>query len=333
MRSRSFLLWQEVEILSSDPEAGDGDDDSDFEKTASASRSKRTGATNGLGKDKLSGPSKRSPDSSWSGRPTRRVQEATALVGTTDVQEQKGGNASTSGAGTVSVLSGRASPIVGTSSTATFSADSFELGENTERRYAFQAGLKAALPDDQIPLVTTAGESSSGGGGGRSGVGIAAKEGGANSERSGAASSSRGKGRGAATGRVKLTPMEQQVVDLKAKHPGVLLLVECGYRYRFFGEDALAAAKVRITPLWIQSANVSTFSGGSRQKSALSCARAPYTTAFLLLQVLRIYAHMDHNFQVASVPTFRLAVHLRRLVDAGYKVTRDIPKECCSLPD
>lgn len=30
---------------------------------------------------------------------------------------------------------------------------------------------------------------------------------------------------------------------------------------------------------------------------------------------------MDHNFQVASVPTFRLAVHLRRLVDAGYKVT------------
>ena len=28
---------------------------------------------------------------------------------------------------------------------------------------------------------------------------------------------------------------------------------------------------------------------------------------------------MDHNFHVASVPTFRLAVHLRRLVDAGYK--------------
>lgn len=39
----------------------------------------------------------------------------------------------------------------------------------------------------------------------------------------------------------------------------------------------------------------------------------------LLPQVLRIYAHVDHNFHVASVPTFRLAVHLRRLVDAGYK--------------
>ena len=49
-------------------------------------------------------------------------------------------------------------------------------------------------------------------------------------------------------GGVKLTPMEQQVSDLKAQHPGVLLLVECGYRYRFFGEDALAAAKVRRAP-------------------------------------------------------------------------------------
>ncbi|CAM9141631.1 unnamed protein product, partial [Laminaria digitata] len=38
-------------------------------------------------------------------------------------------------------------------------------------------------------------------------------------------------------------------------------------------------------------------------------------------QVLRIYAHMDHNFHVASVPTFRLAVHLRRLVDAGFSAS------------
>ncbi|CAM9502310.1 unnamed protein product, partial [Discosporangium mesarthrocarpum] len=73
--------------------------------------------------------------------------------------------------------------------------------------------------------------------------------------------------------------MEQQVVELKVKHPGVLLLVECGYRYRFFGEDANVAAKV-----------------------------------------LRIYAYRDHNFQVASIPTFRLAVHVRRLVEAGHKV-------------
>ncbi|KAL6960131.1 Mismatch repair protein msh3 [Sarracenia purpurea var. burkii] len=77
----------------------------------------------------------------------------------------------------------------------------------------------------------------------------------------------------------KYTPLEQQVVDLKAKYPDVLLMVEVGYRYRFFGEDAENAARV-----------------------------------------LGIYAHVDHNFLTASVPTFRLNVHVRRLVSAGYKV-------------
>lgn len=35
---------------------------------------------------------------------------------------------------------------------------------------------------------------------------------------------------------------------------------------------------------------------------------------------LGIYAHVDRNFLTASVPTFRLNVHVRRLVSAGYKV-------------
>ncbi|PKI52049.1 hypothetical protein CRG98_027465 [Punica granatum] len=56
-------------------------------------------------------------------------------------------------------------------------------------------------------------------------------------------------------------------------------MVEVGYKYRFFGEDAEAAARV-----------------------------------------LGIYAHMDHNFMTASIPSFRLHVHVRRLVNAGYKV-------------
>ncbi|KAF4355021.1 hypothetical protein F8388_026522 [Cannabis sativa] len=42
---------------------------------------------------------------------------------------------------------------------------------------------------------------------------------------------------------VKYTPLEQQVVDLKKKHPDVLLMVEVGYKYRFFGEDAEMAAR------------------------------------------------------------------------------------------
>ncbi|KAL1822754.1 hypothetical protein ACET3Z_009532 [Daucus carota] len=56
-------------------------------------------------------------------------------------------------------------------------------------------------------------------------------------------------------------------------------MIEVGYKFRFFGQDAENAARV-----------------------------------------LGIYAHMDHNFLTASVPTFRLNVYVRRLVGAGYKV-------------
>lgn len=34
------------------------------------------------------------------------------------------------------------------------------------------------------------------------------------------------------------TPLEQQVIQLKEQHKDALLAVECGYKYRFFGEDA-----------------------------------------------------------------------------------------------
>jgi hypothetical protein len=79
--------------------------------------------------------------------------------------------------------------------------------------------------------------------------------------------------------KVKYTPLEQQVVNIRATQPDAVLMVECGYRMRFFGDDATIAAKV-----------------------------------------LSIYAHMDHNFMVASIPTFRTYVHCKRLVNAGYKV-------------
>lgn len=69
------------------------------------------------------------------------------------------------------------------------------------------------------------------------------------------------------------------MVELKNKYPDVLLMVEVGYKYRFFGKDAEIAARV-----------------------------------------LGIYAHMDHNFLTASIPTFRLNVHVRRLVSEGHKV-------------
>lgn len=46
---------------------------------------------------------------------------------------------------------------------------------------------------------------------------------------------------------VKLTPLEQQVVAVKQKHPDCLMFVECGYKYRFFGCDAeIAAVELNI---------------------------------------------------------------------------------------
>jgi DNA mismatch repair protein MSH3 len=39
---------------------------------------------------------------------------------------------------------------------------------------------------------------------------------------------------------------EQQIVVLKQQHPGVLLLVEVGYKMCMFGHDAEVVAKVWV---------------------------------------------------------------------------------------
>jgi DNA mismatch repair protein MSH3 len=49
------------------------------------------------------------------------------------------------------------------------------------------------------------------------------------------------KRKGAKTG--KLTPMELQMLDIKRKHMDAILIVEVGYKFKFFGEDARIAAK------------------------------------------------------------------------------------------
>lgn len=51
------------------------------------------------------------------------------------------------------------------------------------------------------------------------------------------------KGKAVKKGASKLTPMEKQVVEIKRKHMDTLLVVEVGYKFRFFGEDARIAAK------------------------------------------------------------------------------------------
>ncbi|CAL1530222.1 unnamed protein product [Lymnaea stagnalis] len=42
----------------------------------------------------------------------------------------------------------------------------------------------------------------------------------------------------------KYTPLELQYLEIKAQNPDVVLFVECGYKYRFFGDDAQIAADV-----------------------------------------------------------------------------------------
>ena len=56
-------------------------------------------------------------------------------------------------------------------------------------------------------------------------------------------SSTKGRASGGKKGSNKLTPMERQILDIKAEHNDTLLIVEVGYKFRFFGEDARTAAK------------------------------------------------------------------------------------------
>jgi DNA mismatch repair protein MSH3 len=45
-------------------------------------------------------------------------------------------------------------------------------------------------------------------------------------------------------GKNKLTPMEIQFLEIKRKHMDTVLIVEVGYKFKFFGEDARIASKV-----------------------------------------------------------------------------------------
>ena len=45
----------------------------------------------------------------------------------------------------------------------------------------------------------------------------------------------------------KYTPLEQQVIALKKKYPNILLLVEVGYRYKFFGKVCCSMITAELT--------------------------------------------------------------------------------------
>lgn len=102
--------------------------------------------------------------------------------------------------------------------------------------------------------------------------------------------STKGKKKGGKTG--KLTPMEIQFLDIKRKHMDTILIVEVGYKFKFFGEDARIAAK---------ELSIVCIPGKMRYDEHPS------------------EAHLD-RFASASIPVHRLPVHAKRLVAAGHKV-------------
>ena len=111
------------------------------------------------------------------------------------------------------------------------------------------------------------------------------------------------KGVAAKKGGSKLKPMDKQFLDIKAKHLDTILVFEVGYKLKFFGEDARIAAK---------ELSIVCISGKLRYDEHIS------------------EAHLD-NFASASIPVHRLHVHVKRLVNAGYKVGIVRQKETAAL--
>ena len=100
------------------------------------------------------------------------------------------------------------------------------------------------------------------------------------------------KGAAAKKPSTKLTPMEKQILEIKRAHMDTLLVVEVGYKFRFFGDDARIAAK---------ELSIVCIPGKFRYDEHPS------------------EAHLD-RFASASIPVHRLHVHVKRLVAAGHKV-------------
>jgi DNA mismatch repair protein MSH3 len=90
----------------------------------------------------------------------------------------------------------------------------------------------------------------------------------------------------------KLTPMEKQYLDIKRKHLDTVIVMEVGYKFKFFGEDARIASK---------ELGIVCIPGKMRYDEHPS------------------EAHLD-RFASASFPVHRLQVHVKRLVKANHKV-------------
>ncbi|CAN3353801.1 DNA mismatch repair protein Msh3p [Diutina catenulata] len=81
----------------------------------------------------------------------------------------------------------------------------------------------------------------------------------------------------------KLTPLEQQVLDLSAANPDKMLVIQVGYKYKLFGDDAQEAARI-LNIMYIPRED------------------------------------KDGRFSYCSFPDVRLHINLKRLLQHGHKL-------------
>lgn len=99
---------------------------------------------------------------------------------------------------------------------------------------------------------------------------------------------STGKSTSATRSARKLTPLENQFIDLKKSHSDKILAIQVGYKFKFYGHDAVVASQ--------------------------------------LLNIMLIPGNLDlddrthDRFAYCSIPDNRLHIHLQRLLNHGLKV-------------
>lgn len=88
--------------------------------------------------------------------------------------------------------------------------------------------------------------------------------------------------------KTKLTPLEKQFVELKSANPDKILAIQVGYKFKFFGHDAVVA---------LQLLNIMLIRGN-----------------------LELDERTHDRFAYCSIPDNRLHIHLQRLLNQGMKV-------------
>ena len=86
----------------------------------------------------------------------------------------------------------------------------------------------------------------------------------------------------------KLTPLEKQFVEMKRSNLDKILAIQVGYKFKFFGEDAVIASKI--------------------------------LSIMLIPGNIKLDEYQHDRFAYCSIPDNRLHIHLKRLLNQGLKV-------------